>query len=416
MHSALIVALAVTVAVRPSAAFWRMGSSPVVIERLDPIVFPGKISPHLHVFHGANAVQASYNQANQDSSTCTTVDPQGDLSSYWYPALYYQWPNGSFSHIDGYANIYYLPRNKPNETIIPFPKGLQMLAGSPLRRTYNASNVNDAAVSYVCLDYAGNHDGDAAWKERHDFFSHNCPNGMRSQVMFPACWDGIRLNTTDNSHVAYPIGNHENGFCPRTHPKRFMTLFYEAVFNVQKFPYRAGGWVFSFGDSTGNGFHGDFISGWDINLLSQAIKQCNVDNGGTIDECAPLKANANKAKAQACKPSKPVLKEDYGAIKSITAMPGDNPVWVGTGPKPSCNCVRPEPTYVNPNSTLAAGFKTVGVSEVTELCLKVGLMLRCLQCISEPNSGRALTGASYVNTTAMTGGLCSTYCSSKGFK
>lgn len=84
-----------------------------------------------------------------------------------------------------------------------------------------------------------------------------------------------------------------------------MTLFYEAVFNVQKFPYRAGGWVFSFGDSTGNGFHGDFISGWDINLLSQAIKQCNVDNGGTIDECAPLKANANKAKAQACKPSKP---------------------------------------------------------------------------------------------------------------
>lgn len=31
------------------------------------------------------------------------------------------------------ANIYYLQRNRANETIVPFPKGLQMLAGNPNR-------------------------------------------------------------------------------------------------------------------------------------------------------------------------------------------------------------------------------------------------------------------------------------------
>ena len=68
-----------------------------------------------------------------------------------------------------------------------FPEGLKMIAGSPLRRTFDASNPNDKAVSYVCQDYAGGHEGDPAWAERNDFFAHTCPNSLRAQVMFPAC-------------------------------------------------------------------------------------------------------------------------------------------------------------------------------------------------------------------------------------
>ncbi|KAL7008536.1 hypothetical protein EMMF5_001798 [Cystobasidiomycetes sp. EMM_F5] len=193
------------------------------------------------------------------------------------------------------------------------------------------------------------------------------------------------------------MGNSEFGYCPSSHPKRFISLFYEAVFNVQKFPYRSGAWVYSFGDNTGNGFHADFISGWDVDLLSQAIVQCNLPNGGTIDECAPLKAASDQAKANACKPSRPVLNEDYGLVNPIKALPGDNPVWSGTGPKPSCQCFLPYPAYISPNSTLSPGYSTVG-------------------CIGEGTSGRALTGASFVSTTNMTGGVCTTFCAGKGFK
>lgn len=205
--------------------------------------------------------------------------------------------------------------------------------------------------------------------------------------------DGVRLNSTDNSHVSYPMGNSEFGYCPSSHPKRFISLFYEAVFNVQKFPYRSGAWVYSFGDNTGNGFHADFISGWDVDLLSQAIVQCNLPNGGTIDECAPLKAASDQAKANACKPSRPgksieycwsgdiaetrwhlVLNEDYGLVNPIKALPGDNPVWSGTGPKPSCQCFLPYPAYISPNSTLSPGYSTVGVSMIQRAAIEQALI------------------------------------------
>ena len=93
-----------------------------------------------------------------------------------------------------------------------------------MRRTFDAKNPNDKAVSYVCLDYAGGHQGDPAWAERSDFFEHNCPNGMRAQVMFPPCWNGKDLYKADGSHMSYPVGNHEFGYCPSTHKVRFITV------------------------------------------------------------------------------------------------------------------------------------------------------------------------------------------------
>ena len=80
-----------------------------------------------------------------------------------------------------------------------------MVAGDTNRRTYNASDFSNQAVSYVCLgtfvnichhcniielcaDYNTNHGSDPDWAERPNFFDHNCPNGMRAQVFFPSCW------------------------------------------------------------------------------------------------------------------------------------------------------------------------------------------------------------------------------------
>lgn len=75
-----------------------------------------------------------------------------------------------------------------------------MLAGSPYRKTYNASSFADQAINFVCQDYAGGHQGDPEWEDRPNFFNHNCPNvriflecqtradctavqGMRAQVV-----------------------------------------------------------------------------------------------------------------------------------------------------------------------------------------------------------------------------------------
>ena len=50
------------------------------------------------------------------------------------------------------TNIYYFfDRNGPGEKVQAFPKGLRMVAGSPVRGTYNATNHADQAVSFVCL-------------------------------------------------------------------------------------------------------------------------------------------------------------------------------------------------------------------------------------------------------------------------
>lgn len=96
------------------------------------------------------------------------------------------------------------------------------------RRTYDPTKQLDNAISFVCLDYYNSHTGDPAWDQRNDFFTtHNCPNGMRLQFNFPACWDGINLYKDDNTHMAYTIQNVDGGDCPDTHPVHFVNLFFE---------------------------------------------------------------------------------------------------------------------------------------------------------------------------------------------
>lgn len=121
-------------------------------------------------------------------------------SAYWAPQLYYINPVGpTYQAIPNYARTYYLqrPGNK-NEKIMAFPKGLRMIAGNPNRRTYDGSSFADQAVSFVCLDYYNSHSGDPNWEQRNNFFPQNCPDGMRAQVFFPSCWNGIDLDSADH--------------------------------------------------------------------------------------------------------------------------------------------------------------------------------------------------------------------------
>ncbi|KAH9912318.1 WSC-domain-containing protein [Epithele typhae] len=391
-----------SLALAVNAEHWIFGGSrPIVTERLDSIVNPGGIGTHVHSVVGASKFSQNYDYDTLRSSKCTTIPVQPDKSNYWAPQAYYKDQHtGVLTPFTTGFNIYYLKRNGPkNQPVKAFPAGLRMVAGNPSRKVYNASNFEDQAVSYVCLDYSGAHNGDPDWAERPDFFDHTCPNGMRAQVFFPSCWDGKNLDSADHkSHMSYPIQNFNGGDCPDSHPVQLVSLFYEMFLNVQDFPYYgAGSWVFAMGDTTGLGHHGDFQNGWDVNLLQSAIDTCTNANGNVMD-CPVLAAVFDQAAADACVIESEVLSENVGLDPAhpITVLPGCNPIWDGTGNKPACQQNDAIPSFVSAQEPLPSGWQALG-------------------CIAEGTNGRALASAS-TKSDNMTQATCASYCAAKGFK
>ncbi len=72
--------------------------------------------------------------------------------------------------------------------------------------------------------------------------------------------------------MAYPINSNNNpngGDCPNSHPVRIPGLFYEHLYSVDQFPHgdtTRQPFLWSNGDPTGYGLHGDFVSGWVCNF------------------------------------------------------------------------------------------------------------------------------------------------------
>lgn len=226
-----------------------------------------------------------YDQARR--STCSSCSVKEDLSNYWTPTLFYKAQNGSFHPVEqlGGALVYYLQRRGyETEPLFAFPKGFRMLAGDPLSRSYSDTKEQNA-VNFACLNYS------KAGPETPGFPAKNCPNGLRMQVFFPSCWDGKAVDSPDHkSHVAYPDGVN-NGNCPKSHPVHLISIFYEVLFDVNawKDEWYDGKWPFvlSTGDPTGYGFHGDFVNGWDIEVLQKAVDGCNSESG-KVEDCPYL--------------------------------------------------------------------------------------------------------------------------------
>ncbi|KAF5573947.1 WSC domain-containing protein [Fusarium pseudoanthophilum] len=263
------------------------------------------------------------------ASTCTTCKAREDLSNYWIPNLYYRAPDGTFEDVPqtGGMLVYYLQRSDPKDPeyekgLLAFPEGFQMLAGNPHLRSFK-NTLEQRAISYACLGVSG--------PETHEIPPHNCPNGLRAQVMFPSCWDGKNLDSPDHkSHMAYP-DRVDSGVCPRSHPKRLVTIFYEVVFQIDQFKDRWHGsshpFVFSNGDPTGYGLHGDFLNGWDVKVLQKAVKECT-DASGVIEKCSALTFFDDDA-MNGCRVPVQVDEKTNGVLKSL---PGCNPVTFGPEP------------------------------------------------------------------------------------
>jgi hypothetical protein len=91
-----------------------------------------------------------------------------------------------------------------------------------------------------------------------------CPGGIRSNVLYPTCWDGKNLDSPNHKdHVAYPTGGPSTflstGNCPASHPVKIPQLMLEIVWDTTGFndkalwPATGQPFVLSTGDTTGYG-------------------------------------------------------------------------------------------------------------------------------------------------------------------
>ncbi|KAI1084815.1 WSC-domain-containing protein [Whalleya microplaca] len=416
LKNSLLGILATSVCLQGVDAFWRMSCGLIQTGRLDPIVTPGSISPHVHKVSGASNFGLSNTYDDLFASQCTSCEIQDDKSAYWTPQLYYQYANGSFVDVpNGGTVVYYLGRGDNRTNVEPFPPGFKMVSGDPFLRsndtttmTYSDSTKNiqgrllSDRVSFACLDSSGN------IPEQNYMFRTDCNNGMRAQIQFPSCWDG-RDYQADQSHVAY-MSRIDNGVCPPSHPRQLIHLFFEVIYGVNDINKEQGGrFVFSNGDPTGFGFHGDFINAWNATVLKDALSQCanNDSLNGQISLCPPLAKSQTPYFTTNCPERKAIVNEKVKGI--LDTLPGCNPVTNGPGRASVPSCANQTTPSVNTvtNSSSKMFDPVVGQKLGASAFAYVG-------CAADASGTRTLNG--YATTSDnMTIESCTSICKTNGY-
>lgn len=183
------------------------------------------------------------------------------------------------------------------KNIKAFPKGLKMVAGDPVLRTFDLPvpdppkslwKGNDStqkalaakAIGFNCLDYSR---AAEPALNRHTlpekkFIDSHCKDGIQMEIQFPSCWNGKDTESIDNSHIKYP-SLVDGGNCPKGHETRLVSLFYESIWNTAAFRGVEGQFVLAHGDPTGAGYHADFLEGWDDGVLQKAVNTCTSKSG-----------------------------------------------------------------------------------------------------------------------------------------
>ncbi|KAI5890962.1 uncharacterized protein SCHCODRAFT_02627754 [Schizophyllum commune H4-8] len=317
-------ALALSALAPVAKGFFLMGvQNYIATERVDPIMYPGNVSNHVHTIMGGSNFGLDTNISALRDSECTSMPIAQDKSNYWFPHLYFQWSNGSYTSLDAASTVYYLYDNDAG--VKAFPDGFRMIAGDENLRTFDNSSVSQRAISYKCLQF-----DEQPMEDYNGLPPVSCPAGIRAQINFPSCWDGQNTDSEDHkSHMAYPSGGSDKGTCddPKfnvTVPRVFMEVSWytmdwdkirDQAMNSSQ-PY-----VLSNGDTTGYSYHADYIYAWEPDVLQTAIDtcQCMTDNFGAYDCCEVFE---KKADGERCYISSAVEEQVVG---TLDALPGYEP-------------------------------------------------------------------------------------------
>jgi hypothetical protein len=211
-----------------------------------------------------------------------------------------------------------------------------MLVGDPTARASRNMKMQTCFRCYNAPNYGGDNAAPCADAklDTEGFPTTTCPGGIRSNVLYPTCWDGVNLDSPDHkSHVAYPKGGAASfsgttiggGDCPSTHPVKIPQLMLEIVWDTRNFNNKAD-WpadgsqpfVLSTGDPTGFGQHGDYVFGWKDQSLQKAMDEAKGCMGSL---CTSLKTQQPDA-GNACAVKAVVKEEQDGWMKSLPGMEG----------------------------------------------------------------------------------------------
>lgn len=231
--------------------------------QVDPIVAPGPagtMSAHLHDFFGNRSTASDSTYASMVAAS-TTCSRSADTASYWAPSLIA--PDGTAVK-PAETVIYYRNRPALYGTTVPFPPDFRMIAGFPTTAS--------SPVTYWTCDG----ESDTALETRKTFVPNCGTKRIVVHVFFPACWDGVRLDSADHrSHVAYPRGPangaitniNNNHVCPPTHPVKIPQVDFRIVY-----PVRDGtGYHFADGQTVP---HADFWNTWQQATLESLTRDC----------------------------------------------------------------------------------------------------------------------------------------------
>ena len=167
-------------------------------------------------------------------------------SNYWTANIYFKAHNGTYKRVPQTANqfndgdnagitLYYTSPDANATTA--FKPGFRMLTGDPMRRTSEGlgKNMQQCYRCYTQPNWGGSpYPPCMDPKYDTDYFPRQpCPGGIRSNIIFPQCWDGENLDSPDHrAHVthsvkgpvAFPV---VNVTCPASHPVHVPQLMYE---------------------------------------------------------------------------------------------------------------------------------------------------------------------------------------------
>ena len=258
----------------------------------DPIVFPGQPgASHMHTFMGSTVTTATTTDGQLLAGGTSCVTPQ-DKSGYWFPTMY----NGANVVLpSGPQVIYYKSSVTDYRTVVPFPKGLRFVVGSPAATLDQFKNNPGTVIGWECGDSDHNWD-----------FPTYCTPGTQLNVRLqsPSCWDGVHLDSADHkSHMAYPILVAQKWICPTDHPVAVPMIEFKMAFPVS-------GDMSQVHLSSGRGYswHYDFFNGWDPTILAPLVHHCI--NGGL--QCTPRGFDLYKPQAGG------VLDENYHLLPGVS--------------------------------------------------------------------------------------------------
>lgn len=346
MVKSLLLTLPLLLGSLPSAsAFWRLECRGVLgTGRIDPLVNPGVPADHSHTIFGGQDFSFSTTPYDLNSSDCTSCIVTQDKSSYWTPSLYFQSDDGTFTEVENNGGMlaYYLLYG---DNITAFPQGFSMISGDNNRRSFDLpvpdppksewtgsavtqSALAQKAIGWNCLNYGKTAE---ASLYRHtmptkEYMDANCTDGMRIELMFPSCWNGKDVSSSDHkSHVAFP-DLVMTGTCPDGYETRLPSLFYETIWDTYAFKGKSGQFVLSNGDTTGCGYHGDFMMGWEsTEFLQEAVDTCTYESG-EVEDCGVFDLQSDSV-AQECTLTTPSAIADEDVTGPMSTLPGNVKVY-----------------------------------------------------------------------------------------